>query len=102
VLKGRAWGAAGSLTVASAIVKALNTIPLVGGSDRALPAGRRMVVAVCWAVRHMDADEVRVTRNGIHLKAPRRRGGDGHPQPTALEAAVNPARDSSEVTSETV
>ena len=67
-MKERAWGAAGSVTVASAIVKALNTnhwwVVLIALFLLAV----LVVVAVCWAVRHMDADEVRVTKNGIHLK----------------------------------
>ena len=67
-MKERAWGAAGSVTLASAIVKALNTnhwwVVLIALFLLAV----LVVVAVCWAVRHMDADEVRVSKNGITVK----------------------------------
>jgi uncharacterized membrane protein YjjP (DUF1212 family) len=68
VLKERAWGAVGAAGFASGIVKALNTnhwwLVLIALFLLAIVS----ILAVCWAVRHMDADEVRVTKDGITLK----------------------------------
>lgn len=67
-MKERAWGVVGTAGFASGIVKALNTnhwwLVLIALFLLAV----LLILAVCWAVQHMDADEVQITKSSITVK----------------------------------
>ena len=92
-MKERAWGAAGSVTVASAIVKALNSNHWWVVLSALFVLAVLLILAVCWAVKHIDADEVRVTKTGITVKrraAPEDR--DGFPRELTQALTNEPGR----------